>query len=466
MTAAETARHPFLLLERLYGDPEMARIFSEEETIAAWLRTEAGLAAAQADVGVLTAQDAERIAAAADAAAIDRGALWQEARNVGYPIFPLVRQLAAAVGPDGGTDGRVHLGATTQDIMDTGLALQLGAAVDRLDALCAAFGDALVALMEPHRHTAMAGRTHAQHAVPTTFGAKIATYVAELARHRVRLRALRPRVAVVSLAGAGGTSAAMGPQHAAIRAALADRLGLQGTDVPWHVARDGLAEFGAVACMLAATGARLAREVIDLSRTEVAEVAEAAGHHRGASSTMPQKANPIGSEAVIGMSASAAALSTGLLRAMESGHERAAGEWQIEWQVLPQIAVLAAGALSAAHEVAATLRVDPARMRANLDVTRGRIMAEAQMIAMAPVVGREVAHDLVYAAAQESAAQDRDLGETLAAHVAAAGLPSELATPIAPEQYVGTPDLVCDAALESWRAAAHPITTDDGALVR
>ncbi len=337
----------------------------------AWLQVEAALAAAQAELGILTAEEAAQIAgAAADPATVDLDALWQEARNVGYPIFPLVRQLTGAL-PEGAA-GRVHYGATTQDIMDSGLALQLAQATDRLQRLCDDFGDALVRHMEAHRQTTMAGRTHAQHAVPTTFGAKLAGYVAELARHRERLVALRPRVAVVSLAGAGGTAAALGPERDAVRDRLAERLGLVDSPVPWHVARDGLAEFGAVAAMLAATAARFAREVIDLSRTEVGEVAEAAGHHRGASSTMPQKANPIGSEAVIGMSASAAALSAALYRAMESGHERAAGEWQIEWQVLPQIAVLAAGALAVAHEVAAELRVDPERMARNLTLTDGR----------------------------------------------------------------------------------------------
>jgi len=462
-----SARTPFLLLERLYGDAAMAEIFSERATVRAWLRVEAALAAAQAELGILTAQEAEQIAgAAADPATVDLEALWRESRNVGYPIFPLVRQLTGAL-PEGAA-GRVHYGATTQDIMDSGLALQLAQATDRLTRLCSDFGDALVPHMEAHRQTTMAGRTHAQHAVPTTFGAKLAGYVAELARHRERLVALRPRVAVVSLAGAGGTAAALGPEREAVRDRLAERLGLADSPVPWHVARDGLAEFGAVAAMLAATAARFAREVIDLSRTEVGEVAEAAGHHRGASSTMPQKANPIGSEAVIGMSVSAAALSAALLRAMESGHERAAGEWQIEWQVLPQIAVLAAGALATAHEVAAELRVDPERMARNLTLTDGRLMAEAHMIAMAPSVGRERAHDLVYAAAQQSAAEGRPLAAVLAEHVRDAGLDAALAAPIAPADYVGDPDAVCDAALAAWQRPLTPAPdpTDDGALVR
>jgi 3-carboxy-cis,cis-muconate cycloisomerase len=150
---------------------------------------------------------------------------------------------------------------------------------------------------------------------------------------------------------------------------------------------------------------------------------------------------------------------------MEAGHERAAGEWQIEWQVLPQVAVLAAGALATAHEVAAELRVDPGRMLRNLGATDGRLMAEAHMIAMAPQVGRERAHDLVYAAAQQSAAEDRPLAVVLEEHVRAAGLDAALAAPIAPADYVGDPDAVCDAALAAWQRPLSPHTTDDGALV-
>ncbi|MGW0204015.1 lyase family protein, partial [Nonomuraea sp. NPDC003201] len=326
-------RQTFKLLPELFGDGAMTEIFSAERTVLAWLRTEAALARAQAEEGVISEADARAIEAACVPANIDVRRLWSEAVNVGYPILPLVRMISAAL-PEG-PNGRVHYGATTQDIMDTGLALQMGEALDHLRALLGSFGGALARLVAEHAGTVVAARTHAQQAVPTTFGAKMAVLLAEVTRQRDRVSEAARRVRVVSLFGAGGTSAAMGERSSQVRERVAGVLGLGTTEVPWHVARDGVAEFGVTCASLAATAARFAREVVDLSRTEVGEVREAGGHHRGASSTMPQKANPIGCEAVIGMSGTAGALSSGLFRAMEAGHERAAGEWQVEWYVVP-----------------------------------------------------------------------------------------------------------------------------------
>jgi 3-carboxy-cis,cis-muconate cycloisomerase len=443
---------PFLMLSRLFGDDVMAVMFGEDRTISGWLDAEVALALAQGELGVIPSAIADQIAAAATLECIDREQLWREARNVGYPILPVVRMIAGALPAD--AEGRVHYGATTQDIMDTGLALQLRDAVARLDELVAAFGDAIAGLVDRHRHTVLAARTHGQQAVPTTFGAKLAVLLVELDRQRTRLRQLQPRVALVSLYGGGGTSAALGEQAPAVRAAMAARLNLGATDVPWHVARDSQAEFGYVCAGVAATCARFAREIVDLARTEIGEVAEADGHHRGASSTMPQKANPIGSEAVIGMAATASALSASLGRVMEAGHERAAGEWQIEWEVLPQLAVLAAGCARQAGEIAAGLRVFPDAMRRNL-TGDGYVMAEAYMMRLAEDLGRERAHDLVYAAVREA----RENGEPLEAVLQrAAGNASAAFIAIPPDAYLGAPDLVCDVALGDWnRADAAPL---------
>lgn len=434
-----------LLLSRLFADPAMAETFGEERTITGWLDAERALALAQGEAGVIPDSVATEIAAAARIENIDRDELWREARNVGYPILPLVRMIAAALPAE--ARGRVHYGATTQDIMDTGLALQLRSAVQRLDELVAIFGDAVAELVDRHRHTVLAARTHGQQAVPTTLGAKLAVLLAELDRQRTRLRQVRPRVAVVSLYGAGGTSAALGERAPAVRAHMAAQLHLGVSDIPWHVARDSVAEFGYTCAGLAATCARFAGEVIDLSRTEIAEIAEPAGHHRGASSTMPQKDNPISSEAIIGMAATASALSGALGRAMEAGHERAAGEWQIEWEVLPQLAILAASCVCLGGEIASSLRVFPEAMRRNL-AGDGYVMAEAYMMRLADALGRERAHDLVYAAVREA----REQGEPLEAVLKRLVDGREL-HPIAPDAYLGAPDLPCDSALRAWTSA-------------
>jgi 3-carboxy-cis,cis-muconate cycloisomerase len=433
---------PFDLLTRLFGDPEMAELLSERATIQRWLDAERALAEAQAQLGVLTEAQAQQIAASADADSIDADALWRDARNVGYPILPLVRQLNAAVPREAA--GRVHFGATTQDIMDTALALALRDALDRLQALVERFGSALAGHAAEHRDTVMAGRTHGQQAVPTTLGAKLAIFLSELARHRERLSEARPRIARVSLHGAAGTSAALGPRAGEIRALMAARLGLGAEPVPWHVARDGVAEFSTTLCgMLASTCARFAREVIDLARTEIGELDEGGGHHRGASSTMPQKANPVRSEAVVGMAAVAQALSAAALRAMEAGHERSAGEWQIEWFTVPALAGLTAGCLRVSAEVAEGLRVHGPAMARNMKLDGGLIMAEAHMIRLAATLGRESAHDLVYAAAQQARSTGRPLADVLAE--AAPGAPG-----IEPHDYLGEAAAVCDAALSQW----------------
>jgi 3-carboxy-cis,cis-muconate cycloisomerase len=269
--------HPvsiFSVLHRVFGDAEMEGIFSERASVAGWLRAVAEVAC--------------------DPDVIDLPRLWEATANVGYPILPLIRQVHARLPDD--ARGVMHYGATTQDIMDTGLALQLSAAHERLATLLDAYGDALAAAAEHHAGTVIAARTHGQQAVPTTFGAKLATYLRQCQRLRADLDASRRAACVLSLHGAAGTSAALGPRAPQIRVELARRLGLEVPAGPWHVTRDGFATFGGLCGRIAATSARFAREVIDLARTEIGEVAESGGHHRGASSTMPQKENPIDSE--------------------------------------------------------------------------------------------------------------------------------------------------------------------------
>lgn len=443
----------FSLLSELYADAVMTDVFSEHRTVEGWLAAEAALARAQAAQGVISEHDAQLISQAAVLSSLDLPTLWEQARNVGYPILPMVRMISAAL-PEG-PGGRVHLGATTQDIMDTGLALQLVQALQRLDDLLRGFATALATLVETHASTTMAARTHAQHAVPTTFGAKAAVFLREVLRHRDRLRELRPRACQVSLHGAAGTSAALGPRASAIRGEMADRLGLQASAVPWHVSRDAVAEFAALCALTAATSSRWAREVIDLSRTEIGEVSEPRGHHRGASSTMPQKANAILSEAIIGMAVTNGSLASAAYRAMEAGHERAAGEWHVEWQVVPQMAVLAASSLALAAEVAEGLVVLPDTMRRNLDLDSGLVMSEAHMMRLAPDLGRERAHDVVYEAAVAARRSGRGLNEeTAAAFESATGSEAYVST-VTPDEYLGDVANVCSEALARWEESVH-----------
>lgn len=433
----ETAQ-PFLPLVAVFGDPEIGRLLSERAHVERWLEVERALAAAQAELGLIPAEAAAAIAAHATAERIDLALLREGMRTVGYPILPLLEQVNAASPPE--VARFIHWGATTQDIMDTGLALTLAAALDRIQELAVALGDAIARRAGEHRATVMTGRTHAQPAVPVTFGGKLAVWLAELGRHLDRLRAVRSRVAAVSLFGAAGTAAALGPRSGELRRLVAARLGLEHTDVPWHTARDSLTELGFCLAAAAATCGKIGREVIALSRPELGEVRERGGHHRGASSTMPQKANPIGSETVVGMSILAAQHVPALLAAMQAGHERSAGEWQVEWDALPSLAALSAGALAGAAEVVAGLEVFPERMRENLERDGGLVMAEAAMMALAPAIGRAQAHDVVYAASARARAEGVTLAEAL----------GEAA--VAPEDYVGESEAIVSSALRAWAA--------------
>ena len=442
---------PFSLLDCLVGDAAQAAIFSPRSSVEAWLAAERALALAQAECGVLTVDEAAAITRAARYQNVDLERLWARARVVGYPVIGLIEQIRQAMTPQ--MAGRLHFGVTTQDIMDTGLVLQLSRSIAALDAALGRLGDAVVRRADEHANTVMAARTHGQQAVPTTFGATLATLLSQLARHRERLAQTATRVNAVALFGAGGTAAALGPRSREIRSAFARHLGLGDTTVSWHVERDTVAEFGWICATLTAACAKLGRNVADLSRTEIAEVFEPFESHRGASSTMPQKVNPISSEALIGLSGAAGALTSALLRIQEAGHERAAGEWQIEWHVVPQLAGLAGAALEQAGTMVDGLRVDALRMRGNLALDGGLVMAEAQMIQLATHLGQGAAHDLVYQAAGRARDGGRSLAEALPEVAAEQGTAQLLPQPLVTvDAYLGEAPQAADHATRLWRA--------------
>ncbi len=442
---------PFSLLWQNAGDAAQADIFSADATIESWLAAERALAQAQASVGVIEQSDADAIVAAAQLDNIDRDQLWKDAKNVGYPILGLVRQISAHCPP--GPDGRVHYGATTQDITDTGLALQMTRSLQAIDAQLARLGDALAARVQEYADAVMPGRTHAQQAVPTTFGATTATLLDQVRRQRERLQQAYDRINVISLYGAGGTNAAEGPKSTQTRAKMAEILGMADAEVPWHVDRDLLSEYGWICSTITGTCAKFGRNIVDLSRTEIGEVFEPYNSHRGASSTMPQKVNPISSELMIGVATVAGALASALVRIQESGHERAAGEWQGEWFLVPNLGNLAGAALGEAIVVAEQMRVDTERMKANLELDGGLIMAEAMMIQLAPAMGREHAHDLVYEAATRARTEGKTLNEVMPTVAEEQGksdlLPEKLVTAA---DYVGEADHIVSRAVAQWDA--------------
>ncbi|GJD66773.1 3-carboxy-cis,cis-muconate cycloisomerase [Methylobacterium frigidaeris] len=401
-----------LLFRDAFGTPAMRAVFSDHALIRRFIEVEVALAKAEAACGVIPAEVADEIAARCSFEALDFDLLRHETDNVGYPILPLVHQLVKQCGEAGRF---VHWGATTQDIMDTANVLQVRAGLDLVSADVDALRRILADLSRRHRDTPMAGRTHLQQALPITFGYKAAIWLAALDRHAGRLAQVRPRVLVGSFAGAAGTLASLGEHGLAVQEALCRELDLGVPVSTWHVARDGFAEVVTLLALIAGSLGKIALDVMIMASTEFAEVYEPFVTGRGASSTMPQKRNPISSELMLAAAKGVRQQAGLMLDAMVQDFERATGPWHAEWMAIPESFVLIAGALHQAKFALGGLIVDEAQMRRNLGLSRGLIVAEAVMMALAPHTGRQAAHDLVYAACRVVNERGGTLAEALAA---------------------------------------------------
>jgi len=399
------------LFKDMFGTAAMRAVFDDAATLRRYVETEVALARVQAGLGVIPRAAADAIAARADATRLDLDRLRAETEIVGYPILPLVHQLAQMCGPEG---EYLHWGATTQDIMDTATVLQVRDALLLIEADLRELDGILDGLARRYRDTPMAGRTHLQHALPVTFGYKAAVWLLMIRRHRERLVQLRPRALVGQFGGAAGTLASLGEQGLAVQEALMRDLGLNGAPVTWHVARDGLAEAVQFLGLVAASLGKIALDVMLMMTNEVAEAFEPFVKSRGASSTMPQKRNPISCELMLAASKTVRQHAGLMLDAMVQDFERATGPWHIEWSAIPESFVLTAGALSQAKFMLAGLEVDTRRMRRNLDLTNGLIVSEAVMMGLAPHLGRQTAHDVVYDACRAAMAESCPLSEALA----------------------------------------------------
>ncbi|MGD9902994.1 MAG: 3-carboxy-cis,cis-muconate cycloisomerase [Vicinamibacterales bacterium] len=363
--------------------------FSPAGRVQALLDVEVALVEALAEAGVVPAGSVAPIRAAARADRYDLDALQRSALDAGNLLIPVVSALTRQVATtDPTAAGHVHWGATSQDVIDTALVVQLVDAGAPIAAALARAAEAAAALADRHAATPMAGRTWLQQATPTTFGAKAAGWMQGLDRGRRRLADALAAVRVVQLAGASGTLSSLGDAGPAVAAALAGRLGLRVADGPWHTERSRVADLACALGVACGTLGKIGRDVTLLAQTEVGEVAEAAAPGRGGSSSMPHKQNPVASVRAMAAAVQAPGLVATMLAAMPQEHERAAGGWQAEWETLPALVALTTGAAAAVADMLAGLHVDPARMRANLDLAGGVALAEGLTIALARHVGR------------------------------------------------------------------------------
>ena len=438
------------LFDAYFTAPAMRAIFCDQGRVQGMLDFEAALARAEARVGLIPREAVAPIEAACRADFYDFSALALAIATAGNSAIPLVKALGkriAAASPE--AERYVHLGATSQDAMDSGLVLQLRAAIGLIEADLAALGDALAEQAERHADTPLAGRTWLQQATPVTLGMKLAGLLGAVTRHRQRLAELKPRLLCLQFGGASGSLAALGEQAWPVAEALAVELSLNLPDQPWHTQRDRLVEFASLLGLVAGTLGKLGRDLSLLMQTEAGELFEPAAPGKGGSSTMPHKRNPVSAAVLIGAATRAPGLVATLFAAMPQEHERSLGLWHAEWESLPELCCLVSGALQHALLVVPGLEVDAARMRRNLDLTQGLVLAEAVSIALAQRIGRDAAHHRVEQCCRQAVKEGAHLRAVLGAcaEVTAELSAAELDRLLDPAHYLGQARRWVDRAL-------------------
>ncbi|MBU1331261.1 MAG: 3-carboxy-cis,cis-muconate cycloisomerase [Gammaproteobacteria bacterium] len=404
------------LFDAYFTAPAMRAIFCDAGRVQGMLDFEAALARAEARVGLIPASAVAAIEAACKSEHYDFAALAKAIATAGNSAIPLVKALGKRIAAsDAEAERYVHLGATSQDAMDSGLVLQLRAAISLLESDLGALADALAAQAERHADTPLAGRTWLQQATPVTLGMKLAGVLGAVTRHRQRLVELKPRLLCLQFGGASGSLAALGEQAWPVAEALADELRLNLPEQPWHTQRDRLVEFASVLGLIAGSLGKLGRDLSLLMQTEAGEVFEPSAPGKGGSSTMPHKRNPVGAAVLIGAATRAPGLVATMFAAMPQEHERSLGLWHAEWETLPELCCLVSGALQQALLAVPGLEVDAARMRANLELTQGLVLAEAVSIALAQRIGRDAAHHLVEQCCRQAVQQGAHLRTVLGA---------------------------------------------------
>lgn len=403
----------YSLLSTLFSTPEMDHVFSDAEQVQQMLRFEWALSAALEDCGLANPESSAPLLELLAEPFLnpERAATLQSAAgaagNLAIPFVKLLTAMVAERHPDAAS--YIHTGATSQDVLDTALVLQIREGVALLHADLHRMLACCVDLARQHAGTILAGRTWLQQGPPVTLGLKFAGYAAALSRHEQRLQVAAERAVVLQFGGAVGTLASLRGNGLNVSAAVAKHLDLPEPTLPWHAHRDNLAEVAAVLGLLTGTLGKMARDISLEMQTEVGELFEPAGEGRGGSSTMPHKRNPVGCAVVLAAAQRIPSLVATMLAAIPQEHERGLGGWHAEWQTLPEIFRLTAGALSQMRHIVDGLEVDAARMTANLELTHGLVLAESVGAALAEHTGRMAAHKILEEASRQAVAERRAL---------------------------------------------------------
>jgi 3-carboxy-cis,cis-muconate cycloisomerase len=430
----------------LFRDEAITAVFADAQFLHNMLHVEASLAQVQAQLGIIPADAATKIAEAVARFEIDWAQLQTDTDKAGVPVIGLVKQLRQQVG--GEAASFVHWGATTQDVMDTAVILQIRAALDYMQPSLHQLSQQLAQLADRHRHTLMAGRTHSQQALPITFGLKVAGWLAPLLRHWQRLEELKPRLLVLQFGGAAGTLASLGQMGTAVQQALAAELNLALLPLPWHTQRDNLAEIANWLSLVTGSLGKMGQDIILLAQTEIGELRETADVTRGGSSTMPQKSNPIISETLIAAARANANLLATMHQALIQEQERATHGWQLEWLTLPQMFGHTAVALQKALFLSQNLVVNAAQMRENIARGNGLMMAEAITFALAQHMNRSEAKQRVGEAVQVALAQNQHLVDVVQTKTA---VPLDWDSLRDESSYLGTTQIFIDQVLQETK---------------
>lgn len=442
-----------VLLKANFSTEEMRRIWSDEGRLQAQLDVEAALALAEAELGIIPAEAAETIARHAKAELMNVQELAQEGLKMKHSLMSMIKKLQQLCGPEHGE--WVHYGATTQDIVDTGMMLQLKAAHAIIVRDLRAVARELARLAREHRATPMVGRSHGIQGLPTTFGFKMAVLLDEVIRHLNRLREAESRVFTGVLGGGVGTYASFGPLGPEVERRAMERLDLAAPNISWHSSRDRSAEYASILGLISGTLGKMGNEFYNLMRTEINEVEEPFTTGKIGSTTMPHKRNPAALEGLVSLTKPIRYNAALVQESMIVEHERDAMSWRGEWIALPESCIYLAAQLASAKAILSGLVVKPEHMRRNLDMLGGLLLSERVMFALAETMGKQTAHELVYELCMKSEEQNIPFREVLTAddRVREAIRQEELEKLLDPATYLGSAPQTVDRVLEAADAS-------------
>lgn len=443
-----------IMLQNNFGTEKMRRVWDDEARITAQLKAEKALAQAEGDLGVIPKDAADKIASAARAELFDIEAVAKEAAESKHSLIATIRTLQRLAGDAG---EYVHYGATTQDIVDTGVVLQLRDAYDLILEDVNVAIDTLAKMAKEYQNVPMVGRTHAVHALPITFGYKLAVWLDEFGRHRERLEALKDRVFTGSMSGAVGTYASFGEKGIEVEEKTMEYLGLNAPNICWQSARDRFAEYGSVLASISGTLGKIGNEFYNLMRTEIDEIEEQFTKGKIGSSTMPHKRNPAAFEGLASLTPAVIKSVSMMYQSANMEHERDAMAWRLEWIALPEINIYVSYQLVALKSILDGITVNEKKMYENLNLQYGLLLSEKVMFEVGKKLGKQTAHHIVYEASMISFEEKRSFADVLLENPQIAGYfqRDEVESWLIPENYTGLAAQKVDQVIGALRRKGY-----------